>query len=244
MKRAPKVYIYGKHAVGEALRHMPRAVRTVYVGQGADPAVRKQAQAAGVATERLDERKVTSMVEGKAAHQGLVALLTPQEVLVPAERFIESFAPKQDTLLVFLSEIQDPHNVGAIIRSAAALGAAAVVLPTHKQSPLTAAVVRASAGMAFVVPLVAADNPQQLLAALKKKGVRVYGFAANAPQSLAEEDFPGPTMLVFGNEGEGVAPYAKALCDAMLRIDIDKKAESLNVAASAAIALYAWRNRA
>lgn len=243
MKRPPKVYIYGKHAVGEALANKPHTIRMLYIGQGADPAMRKLADKMGVPSERLDERKVTSMVEGKAPHQGLVALLAPQELLVSAEHFADNVTLRPDTLLVFLSEIQDPHNVGAIIRSAAALGASAILLPTHKQSPVTAAVVRASAGMVFSVPLVAVDNPQQLLATLKKKGVRIYGFAADSTQKLEDEDFPGPTMLVFGNEGAGVAPYARALCDTMLAIDIDKKVESLNVAASAAIALYAWRTR-
>ena len=84
-------------------------------------------------------------------------------------------------------------------------------------------------------------NPQQTIAALKKKGVRVLGLAADGAVPLEQEPFSTPTMLIFGNEAEGVAPYARALCDAMLSIDIEPKAESLNVAASAAVALYAAR---
>lgn len=241
MKRPSKLYIYGKHVVAEALRHAPRAVRTVYLLPPGDEAIRALAQKAKIAVERLDPRKVTSMVEGKAAHQGVVALVSHDDLLVPAERFVDSLAVDRNTLIVFLSEVTDPHNVGAIIRSAAALGARAVMLPTHKQSPITPAVVKASAGMAFQIPLVAADNPQQAIAQVKKKGMRVYGLAADGAQPLAAEIFTQPTMVVVGNEAEGIAPYARALCDTMLAIEIEPAAESLNVAASAAIALYAWR---
>lgn len=242
-KKPAKLYIYGKHSVEGALRHAPRAVRALYLEMPGDKALYELAHKAGIQVVPLDLRRVTSMVEGSVAHQGAVALIGATELLQDSERFVESFKAKEGSMLVFLSEVQDPHNVGAIIRSAAAFGAAAVLLPMHKQSPITASVIRASAGMAFQVPLVGVANPQQTIAALKKKGVRVLGLAADGAVRLEQEPFAGPTMLVLGNEAEGVAPYARALCDAMLAIDIEPKAESLNVAASAAVALYAARLR-
>ncbi|HEY4501564.1 MAG TPA: 23S rRNA (guanosine(2251)-2'-O)-methyltransferase RlmB [Candidatus Paceibacterota bacterium] len=243
VKKPTKLYIYGKHAVAEALRHAPGAIRALYLEEPGDKALRDLARAKGIAVEPLDLRRVTSMIEGSVAHQGAVALMGAGELLQDAERFVESFNPQPGGIIVFLSEVQDPHNVGAIIRSAAAFGAAAVLLPTHKQSPITAAVVRASAGMAFQVPLVGVVNPQQTIAALKKKGVRVLGLAADGALPLEQEHFAACSMLIVGNEAEGVAPYARALCDEMLSIDIEPKAESLNVAASAAVALYAARLR-
>ncbi len=240
-KKPAKLYIYGKHSVAEALRHSPRAVRALYLEEPGDKALYELAKKAGIQVTPLDLRRVTSMVDGVVPHQGAVALVGATELLRDAERFLESYSPKEGSVLVFLSEVQDPHNVGAIIRSAAAFGAAAVLLPVHKQSPITAAVIRSSAGMAFQIPLVGVPNPQQTIAALKKKGVRVLGLAADGAVQLREEPFAAPTMLVLGNEAEGVAPYARALCDAMLSIDIEPKAESLNVAASAAVALYAAR---
>ncbi len=242
-KKPAKLYIYGKHSVAEALRHAPRAVRALYLEEPGDKTLYELASKAGIKVVPLDLRRVTSMVEGKAPHQGAVALIGATELLLDADKFVESYAPKEGSVLVFLSEVQDPHNVGAIIRSAAAFGAAAVLLPTHKQAPITAAVIRASAGMAFQVPLIGVANPQQSIAALKKKGVRVLGLAADGTIPLEQESFEAPTMLVFGNEAEGIAPYARALCDGMLSIDIEPKAESLNVAASAAVALYAARKR-
>ncbi len=242
-KKPAKLYIYGKHSVAEALRHAPRAVRALYLEEPGDKTLYELAVKAGIKPVPLDLRRVTSMVEGTVAHQGAVALIGATELLQDADRFVESYKPQEGSVLVFLSEVQDPHNVGAIIRSAAAFGAVAVLWPTHKQSPISAAVIRSSAGMAFQVPLVGVPNPQQTIAALKKKGVRVLGLAADGAVRLEQESFAAPTMLVLGNEALGVAPYARALCDAMIAIDIEPRAESLNVAASAAVALYAARLR-
>lgn len=241
-KKPVKLYVYGKHSVEEALRHAPQAVRALYLESG-EKMLAQLAHKMGVEVHPLDSRKVTSMVEGAVPHQGAIALVGAAELLHDADRFVELYEPAQGTVLVFLSEVQDPHNVGAIIRSAAAFGADAVLLPTHKQAPITAAVVRASAGMAFQIPLVGVANPQQTIAALKKKGVRVLGLAADGATTLEEEVFHTPTMLIFGNEAEGIAPYARSLCDSMLSIDIEPEAESLNVAASAAVALYQARQR-
>ncbi len=140
-----KIYIYGKHAVAEALRHAPRVVRKIHLSpQMDDQELRTLIRQRGVPTEPLDKNRVTSMVEGNAPHQGVVALVSLGELMIPAERFFDTFVPTPDTLLVLLSEVQDPHNVGAIIRSAAAFGATAVLIPTHNQSPVTGAVVKSS----------------------------------------------------------------------------------------------------
>lgn len=236
-----KIFIYGKHAVKEALLHAPQVLRKIFLSsQMDDKELRQLIQRSGIPIEKLDLAKVHSMVEHNAPHQGVVAFVALGELVTPAEKFFDTFAPTKDTLLVFLSEIQDPHNVGAIIRSAAAFGASAVLLPTYKQSPITGAVIKASAGMAFQLPLVSVDNTQQTIAKFKKMGVRVYGLAANSGTQISDEPFAGPSILVLGNEATGVGPAARALCDRMLSIPIVPEAESLNVAASAAVALYAW----
>lgn len=242
-KKPSRLYIYGRHSVAEAIQHAPKAIRALYLEAPGDKTLYELAHKAGIKVAELDMRRVSSMVEGGAAHQGAVALIGATELLKDAEAFVDSYKPRQGSVLVFLSEIQDPHNVGAIIRSAAAFGTTAVLMPVHKQSPITSAVIRASAGMAFQIPLVGVPNPQQTIAGLKKKGVRILGLAADGKVRLEEESFNTPTMLVFGNEAEGIAPYARALCDDMLSIDIEPRAESLNVAASAAVALYAARAR-
>lgn len=205
-----------------------------------DKKLRALIQKSGIETDRLDPRKVTSQVEGNAPHQGIVALIGTAELEVSFDAFIETFQAKPDSLLVFMGEIQDPHNVGAIIRSAVAFGATAILMPVKKQAPITPAAIRASAGMVFRLPLVKVDNIEEALAKIKAKGVRIYGMAGESKQSINDEPFRAPTLLVLGNEGAGIPGNIRKLCDMVLSIPMDSRAESLNVAASAAVALYAW----
>jgi predicted rRNA methylase len=239
-----KIYIYGKHAVEEALRHAPQILRKIHLSERMeDKKLRELAHSSGVPIEPLDERKASSQAEGGASHQGIIALISLGSLSIPFEKFLDSFNPAPDTALLFLSEVQDPHNVGSAIRSAAAFGASAVLMPTFKQSPITGAVIKASAGMAFRIPLVTVDNVQQALSSLKKKGVRVHGLSGDAKKSIDTEEFAEPALFVLGNESEGISASAKALCDQMLSVPISPRAESLNVAASGAVALYAWSRK-
>jgi 23S rRNA (guanosine2251-2'-O)-methyltransferase len=236
-----KIYIYGRHAIAEALEHAPQTVRKIYLSPTLeDTQLRNLIRSMKVPVEALDKRKVTSMVEGNAPHQGVVALVSLNALVTTADIFLQTFKPQQDTLLILLSEVQDPHNVGAIIRSAAAFGAAGVLMPTYKQSPITGGVIKASAGSVFQIPLIAIQNMQQIIALFKKKGFRVYGLAADGGKSLSDEQFEGPTLLVLGNEAQGIVPAARVVCDEILSVPMAGGTESLNVAASAAVALYAW----
>jgi 23S rRNA (guanosine2251-2'-O)-methyltransferase len=236
-----KIYIYGKHAVREALVSSPRIIRKVLLSPKMDDRkLRDILRNSGVPVEPLDERQATSQVPGGAMHQGLIALISLSELTVSFADFYKNFSPTPDTSLVVLDEIVDPHNVGAVVRNAVAFGATAVLLPKHKQSPVTGGAIKASAGMAFKIPIVEVDNLQQAIALLKKSGMRVYGLAAEGKQSVGAETFSAPSVFVLGNEAKGVAPAIRALCDQTLSINLSLKAESLNVAASSAVALYAW----
>jgi 23S rRNA (guanosine2251-2'-O)-methyltransferase len=239
-----KIYIYGRHAVYEAIQNTPKIIRKIYLSpQMEDKKLRALVQSSGITVERLDPRKVTSHVEGNAPHQGIVALIGTAELELSFEDFMEEFTPNPNTLLILMNEIQDPHNVGAIVRSAVAFGATAVLMPTKKQAPISPAAVKASAGMVFRLPLVSVPNVEEALTKLKAKGVRIYGMAGNGKQSITEEPFRAPTLLILGNEGSGIPGPIKALCDMTLSIPMDPRAESLNVAASAAVAMYAWSTK-
>ena len=192
-------------------------------------------------TEPLDERQATSQAPGGAPHQGIIALVVLSELTQSFDNFFKSFSPTPDTALVLLDGVLDPHNVGALIRSAGAFGASAVLMPKHKESPITGASIKASSGVAFSIPLVVIDNLQQSLSMLKKSGVRIYALSGDAKRDIAEERFESPALLVLGNEGFGVSPAVRSLCDEVLSIRLSEGAESLNVAASGAVALYAWR---
>jgi 23S rRNA (guanosine2251-2'-O)-methyltransferase len=241
--KAKKLYIYGKHAVREALIHAPQIISTLYLSpQMKDRDILDLSRHAGVRTEKIDQTKVSSQVEGGAPHQGAIALVSLGALTISLEKFLDTYKP-EGTCLVYLDGIQDPHNVGAIVRAAAAFGATAVLLPQQKQSPITGAVVKASAGAAFSIPLVTVTNTQATLSELKRRGVAVYGLAGEATESIADEDFNGPTLFVLGNEADGVSASARPLCTKLLRIPISSAVESLNVASAATAALYAWRTR-
>jgi 23S rRNA (guanosine2251-2'-O)-methyltransferase len=200
--KAPKIYIYGRHAVGEALRNAPQTLREIYLAPTMqDRELKSLITRSGIPVQKLDPARASSQVERNAPHQGVIALVHLGELIAPFDHFLDHFEATPETCLVFVSEVQDPHNVGAIIRSAAAFGATAVLMPTHNQSPVTGVVVKSSAGMAFRVPLIAVENSQQAIAQLKKKGVQVYGLAADAKQNIADESFEAPTCLFLVTRG-------------------------------------------
>jgi 23S rRNA (guanosine2251-2'-O)-methyltransferase len=161
------------------------------------------------------------------------------DMMQPFEQFLDSLVISPKTSLVLLGGIQDPHNVGAIIRSAAAFGASAVLMPGAKQSPITQAVIKASAGMAFQLPLVSIASIPAVLPMLKKRGFKIYGLASGK-ETIIESAFASPSVFILGNEGIGLDKSIKSLCDEMLSIPMNPKSESLNVAAAAAVALYSW----
>ncbi len=156
------------------------------------------------------------------------------------EDFVSSLAVTPDTLLVLLAGIEDPHNVGTIIRSAAAFGAAGVLMPEVGQAPISDTVLKVSAGMAFRVPLVMIGGYQQTLSDLRKRGFTVAALEQGASTALAGETFPTPTVFVLGNEGAGLPAAVRPLVDTSLAVPMHPRAESLNVAAAAAAALFAW----
>lgn len=234
-----KIYIYGRHALTEALKNAPLAVRHVYFAKEMkDAGLRKLAAQSGVPIDILDPRKVTSWVERNAPHQGAVALISLSSLLMPYEKW-----EPNGGAVVLLNEVQDPHNVGAVIRSAAAFGASAVLMPQTNQSPVTGAVIKASAGMAFTVPLVSITNIQKTISELKKQGFKVYGLTGEGKTSLPQEEFNKNSLFILGNEAAGLPKSTADLCDSLLSIPIEKKAESLNVAAAAAITLYQWHTK-
>lgn len=237
-----KVFTYGRHALKEALEHAPRAVTKVFLDHTmVDTKLRRQIDIARIPVAKLSEGMARSDMKSGTAHQGIIASISVHQLMVPLEQFLETFAPGPDTSVVVLAGVQDPHNVGAIIRSAAGFGASAIIIPEHGNASITGAVIKVSAGMAFRIPLVSAPSAQQAVAALRKKGCKAYALAGEEGSPIAEEDFAAPAAFIFGNEGSGVGDEVRKTADKTLSIPMDPRCESLNVAASAAVALYAWR---
>ena len=235
-----KVYIYGRHALMEALIHRPHAVKKAFLDASIqDPELKGAIRKAGATMGTLSEKALRG-VGARATHQGIIGVLSLGGLILSYKQFVNKLSVNEDTALILLDEIQDPHNVGAIIRSAAAFGISGVLIPEHNQAPVTGAVVKVSAGTVFQIPLVSIGNVNETVRDLKKNGFWIYGLEAGGTHSLPDERFDSPAVFILGNESEGIRQKTRELCDILLSIPMNPKCESLNVAAGAAVGLYAW----
>lgn len=244
MQTNDQTFIYGIHPVTEALRRKPEAVQRVYFVTGHETgALFELARAKNIPIDRCDEAHLPRPVERTAVHQGVVALVHPQKIVQDYREFIDGLSVGPGTALVLLDELTDPHNVGAVIRSAAAFGIAGVLIPEYRQAQVTGSVVKVSAGMAFVVPLVQIGNVNVVVRDLKERGFWVYGLSEKGTTNVTKEQFTKPSLFILGNEAYGMREKTGELCDFTLTIPIAKDCESLNAAASAAVTFYAWRTQ-
>ncbi len=238
--KTEKIYIYGKHAVMEALEHSPQALKKVFLAKEDDRELMKLVEKAGVPVGQFGQGEMAGDVSRDAKHQGVIGLLSLDKLVISYERFIKDLQVTPDTCLVILGELEDPQNVGSIIRSSAGLGIAGVLIPEHNQAPITGSVVKVSAGMAFRVPLVQIGNINTVIRSLKDKGFWIYGLDGESEQSIVEETFDTPTAFIIGNEARGIREKTREVCDVMLRIPMHSKCESMNAAVSTSIAIYEW----
>jgi len=228
----------------EALAHAPQTVKKVFLSPEVnDPELRTLLRERNLTAGVLKTKELDHLVGRETAHQGVIAVTDPGSLMLDFKQFLAGLRPTEKTMLVLLDELTDPHNVGAIIRSAAGFGAAGVLIPEHNQAPITGTVVKTSAGMAFRIPLVSIGNVNQAVDALKKEGFRTYGLVMNGSQSLVDEKFDAPALFIVGNEGEGIRQKTMERCDVSLKIPMNARTESLNASVSAAVVLYQWSMR-
>lgn len=198
------------------------------------------AQAFGVPVRRMSRSDLDLKAPG-LRHQGVLAYV-PDSVLAPEALLEQPATP--DRLLLALDGVQDPHNLGACLRSAEAAGVTAVLIPKDRSAGLNATARKAAAGSAERVPLIAVTNLARSLEKLQKLGYWITGLAGEGDRSLYDLDLTGPTVLVMGGEGEGMRRLTRERCDRLARIPMQGKVESLNVSVAAAVCLYeAFRQR-
>jgi len=239
-----KIYIYGRHALMEALRSTPSVVRKVFLAQEVrDTELRVLLGKNNIPTAPLASGRGRDLVGRDTAHQGIIFTVNPSSLLVSLDDFLKTLDMKKNLAVAVLGEVQDPHNVGAIIRSAAAFGLSGVLIPEHNQVGVTGAVVKASAGMVFRIPLVSIGNVNNALKVLKEKGFWIYGLSMDGKMALGTEVFDAPSAFVVGNEGNGIREKTLEACDITLSIPIHARTESLNAAVSAAIVFYEWSRK-
>ena len=232
--------IEGRNAVIEALR-AGRAIDKIYIAKGeVDQTlghIASKARAQGVVVVETDRRKLDAMSQTHA-HQGVVALCAVKEYCT-VEDLLQRAAEKGEApFLVMCDEISDPHNLGAIIRTAECVGAHGVIIPKRRSAGLTAVVDKASAGAAEHLPIARVANLSAAIETLKKAGVWVYGAAAEGESPLWKTDLTGSVCIVIGSEGDGISRLVREHCDVLVSIPMKGEISSLNASAAAAVLMY------
>lgn len=232
--------IEGRNAVTEALKS-GRAINKVFLADGdVDKALGRlaaQAKEAGAVVVRIDRRKLNDM-SPTGAHQGIIASVAAHEYATIEDMLALAEERGEAPLLVICDELSDPHNLGAILRSAECAGAHGVIIPKRRSVGLTAVVGKASAGAIEYMPVARVSNLAATIRDLKQRGVWVYGTAAEGASPLYQTDLTGPAAIVIGNEGVGMSRIVAENCDFKVSIPMKGKISSLNASASAAILLY------
>ena len=230
-KEGETCFIGGRNSVLESLR--AGQVKKVFIKPGKKDgrllALANEAERFGISVIEAEERELDRLTEG-VRHQGVAASLKPYAYADLEE--VLSSCGRKDPLLILLDGVEDVRNIGAIVRTAECAGAAAVLLPKHRSSPVTAAAMKTAAGAFAYLPVCQIGNIRQTLEKLKERGFWAVGG------DLYQADLKGPLVIVMGAEGKGISPLTKRMCDFCVRIPMKGKVSSLNVSVAAALLMY------
>jgi 23S rRNA (guanosine2251-2'-O)-methyltransferase len=237
-------HIYGLLPVLEALRAHRRPIHKLLLVEGAQPArfneLIEHARREGIPIEKRDRRALDELTR-RANHQGVVALCggaTKGTTYADADQVLASLSSNPPPLLVLLDGIEDPHNLGAILRSCEGAGVDGVFLPEHRAAGLTETVAKTSAGAVEYVRVARVTNLVRLIEELKDSGIWIVGIEGGSKTSHWSQDFSGPIALVLGNEGKGIRRLVREHCDAIVSIPMRGQLNSLNVSVAAGVVLF------
>ena len=232
--------IEGRNAVIEALR-AGTAIDKIYLARGETDAtlghIASTARNKGVVVTEVDRRKLDGMSRTKS-HQGVIAVAAVREYADVDDILGAAREKGEPPLIVVCDELSDPHNLGAVIRTAECAGAHGVIIPKRRSAGLTAIVAKTSAGAVSYLPVARVPNLTAALKDLKERGLWVFGTAADGGTSLYQADLKGPAVLVIGSEGDGMGRLVREQCDFLVSIPMKGKLNSLNASAAAAVVLY------
>ena len=232
--------IEGRNAVTEAIRS-GRTINKVFLADGdTDRALGRlaaMAKEAGAVVVRIDRRKLNEMSQ-TGAHQGIMASVAVHDYATIDDILAAAEAKGEAPLIVLCDELSDPHNLGAILRTAECAGAHGVIIPKRRSVGLTAVVGKASAGAVEYMPVARVANLTAAIRELKQRGVWIFGTAADGAVPLYSADLKGPAAIVIGNEGVGMSRLVADSCDFKVSIPMKGRISSLNASAAAAILLY------
>lgn len=242
---ADRTLIVGRHPVREALDREPEHIERVYLQQGGRGLgiIRRAARESAVPVQDVPAQRLTK-VAGQVRHQGVVAFRAPLP-LYTLESMLAAVAPTLDSvqkdkpLLLVLDRIENPRNFGALMRTAVAAGVSGVIISARRMAPLSAVMIKASAGTATRAPIARSEDLASALEQLKERGYWVLGAAAEADATAWDVDWKRPIALVIGSETEGLEHRIAQACDTLVSIPMPGDVESLNVSVAAGILLFA-----
>jgi 23S rRNA (guanosine2251-2'-O)-methyltransferase len=228
----------GIHPVAEALRS-GHPLERLLIAQGAGgPRVQEIIDLArrNSVPVRFEPRNALDRLAGSSAHQGVVALGA-------AKKYADLDSATSSELVVVLDGVEDPHNLGAIVRTAHAAGAGSIVIPERRAAGITDVVAKAAAGALEYLPVVRVTNVNRTLEELKERGYWIYGLDERGTEDYHKVDYGSPTAFVLGGEGKGLHEQVRKHCDLLVRIPMAGKISSLNVSVAAGVVLFEWRRR-
>lgn len=233
-------YIGGKHSVLEAIRS-GRSINKIWIAENAQkhqvlPIV-NEAKAGGIVVQYVDKRKL-DQISGNIPHQGVVAQVAAYDYVEVDDILNRAKEKGQAPFLLILDEIEDPHNLGSILRTADCAGVHGVIIPKRRSVGLTATVSKVSAGAVEYVPVAKVTNIAQTISQLKEQGVWVAGADVHADKTLFEADFSIPIAIVIGNEAKGIGRLIKEACDFNVQLPMYGQINSLNASVAASIFMY------
>lgn len=230
--------VIGIHAVSRRLQQAPEQCIELICADKRNPRLLQlidQARQAGVDI-RIEDRAHLTQLSGTSKHQGCLLQTLESAPSMDFQQCLQAIGPQ--SLLLVLDGIQDPHNLGACLRTADACGVDAVIIPRDRAVKVNATVRKVAAGGAESVPVIEVTNITRSLKDLQQAGVWIFGTSGDAADSLYEHDFNGPVALVMGAEGSGLRRLTMASCDHLLKLPMRGQVESLNVSVATGVCLY------
>ncbi len=233
-------YIAGRNSILEALK-CGRSINRILVAkgdrQGSILQILALAKEKGLIIQEVEKAKLDAL-SGGVRHQGIVASVAPVEYAEMEDILAHAAEQGEDAFLILLDELEDPHNVGAILRTADAAGVHGVLMPKRRSCPLSGTVAKTSAGAVEYVPVARIGNVVQTIKQLQKQGFWVIGADMSGEQDYFDANLSGPVVVVVGNEGQGLGRLVKESCDLLVRIPMIGKISSLNASVACSLILY------
>lgn len=231
--------IFGRNPVSEAIRS-GRAIDSLLVSRGAKTGaivgILAKAKERNIRIKEVDPKKLDYMCSG-GTHQGIAAVAAVCEYKTMEDIFALAKEREEAPFIIILDEIEDPHNLGAIIRTAECAGAHGIIIPNRRSAGLSFTVGKTAAGATEYVPVVRVPNIPAVIDSLKDQGIWVFGADMNG-QDYRQCDFKGPVALVIGNEGKGIGRLVREKCDVIVSLPMKGKINSLNASVAAGILMY------